>query len=67
MICLKLVNDKKAFPYNKRGEYYEQDHIGLEIGRVLQSLRYDNYYTADDLLEQAKKRLIKEKKVLAIK
>lgn len=48
--CCDHVNDEKAFPYNKEGEYPEQEHIGIEIANVLKDLRYYNYYTKDQLI-----------------
>ncbi len=52
--CLDHVNDDKAFPYNEKGEYPEQEHIGIEIGDVLRDLAWANYYTQADLLKQAR-------------
>ena len=51
--CLDHVNDKKAFPYNEKGEYSEKEHIGIEIGGVLSRLGYENFYTQAELLRQA--------------
>ena len=64
--CLKHVNDKKAFPYNTQGHYDEKEHIGMEISDILCGMKYESFYTGEQILEHAKKRLIKEKKVLAI-
>lgn len=52
--CLDHVNDPKVFPYNEKGEYPEQEHIGIEIGNVLRELSYSLFYTPEDLLKQAK-------------
>lgn len=60
--CLDLVNDKTAFPYNEKGEYPEAEHIGIEIGDLLHSMAYHNYYTRDELLEQAKNLLTRPEK-----
>lgn len=57
--CLDFVNDKKNFPYNEKGEYPEVEHIGIEIGDILQEVAYHNYYTSGQLLEEAKKKLEK--------
>jgi len=48
--CYTHINDEKAFPYNEKGEYPEQEHIETEMGRILQDLRYYNYYTKDQLI-----------------
>jgi hypothetical protein len=60
--CLNHVNDYKAFPRNRAGEYDEKEHIGIEIGDLLHSMAYHNYYTRDELLNQAKEILDKERK-----
>jgi hypothetical protein len=52
--CIDHVNDDKAFPYNEKGEYPEQEHIGIEIGDVLRELGHEHYYTQAELLRQAK-------------
>lgn len=57
--CLDFVNNKKNFPYNKDREYPETEHIGIEIGDVLRNLGYENYYTQEQLLEQAKQKILK--------
>ena len=58
--CLDHVNDKKAFPYNEKGEYPEVEHIGMGISDVLGQLGYENFYTQKELLETAKEKLIKK-------
>ncbi len=58
--CLKHVTSKKAFPYNSKQEYEETEHIGMEIGDVLQSLRHYNFYTQDQLLAQAREKIARE-------
>jgi len=52
--CLDLVNDKKVFPYNKRKEYPETEHIGVEVGNILRNLGYDNFYTQQHLKDELK-------------
>jgi len=48
--CLDHVRDKKAFPYNKRGEYPEVEHISMEMNNVLQQVGYHNFYTQTELM-----------------
>jgi hypothetical protein len=52
--CLDHVNDEKAFPYNEKGEYPEQEHIPTVVSDVLRELAYETYYTRDELLRQAR-------------
>ena len=52
--CLNHVNNKKAFPYNKKEGYPEREHIGVEISHILNDLPFYNYYTREELLNQAK-------------
>ena len=61
--CLTHVNDKTAFPYNKEGEYPEQEHISMEIGDLLHDMAHYNFYTRDDILEQAEQQLKKLKRI----
>jgi hypothetical protein len=44
----------------KRGEYTEREHINVDMGNVLRDLADANYYTQEQLLEEAKKTLQKE-------
>jgi hypothetical protein len=55
--CLDHINDKKAFPYNKKYEYPEVEHVGIEIGDALRGMADFNYYTRDQLLEEARIKL----------
>lgn len=55
--CLDHVTDEKQFPYNKRREYPEIEHVGVEIHDVLAKLSYENFYTQEELLKQAKEKL----------
>ena len=59
--CLDLVNDKKEFPYNEKGEYPEVEHIGTEVHRVLSQVASDNFYTQCDLLHQAEQKILESK------
>jgi hypothetical protein len=58
--CLNHVH--KAFPYNERGDYSEKDHIGMDIGEVLNDMGHNNYYTKKMLLDEAREILKKENK-----
>lgn len=60
--CLNHVNDVKAFPYNKKDGYDEKEHIGIEMSDILHGLAYDNYYTKEQLLNDAKAYLTKNQK-----
>lgn len=61
--CLNHVNDDTAFPYNEKGEYPEVEHISMEIGDLLHDMAHYNYYTGDELLQQAEERLKEQKKI----
>lgn len=56
--CLNHANDKKAFPYNERGEYPEVEHIGGDVSDVLRALNYEQFYTREKLLADAKEKLL---------
>ena len=47
--CLLHVNDKKAFPYNKKGEYPEIEHIPVAIEDVLRHLPHCSFFTQSNL------------------
>jgi hypothetical protein len=55
--CVNHVNNKDAFPYNESGEYPETEHIGVAIADILMDVAYHNYYTQEQLLDQARARL----------
>lgn len=55
--CLNHVNDKKAFPYNKRGEYPEVEHINPEMSNILDDLGTDSFYTKEDLVKRIAEKL----------
>lgn len=59
--CLDHIQDKKAFPYNRRGEYPEQEHVGIEIGDALRDMAHSNYYTQAELMKQALEHDAKQK------
>lgn len=60
--CLDHVNCEKAFPYNEKHEYSEQEHIGEGISNILHSLAYSNVFTESQIIEQAKEYLDKQPK-----
>ena len=62
--CLDHIKNKKSFPYNKKEEYDEKEHIGIEVGKVIKDTAYYNYYTQPNLLDQAKECLTKQRKKL---
>ena len=53
--CLDHVNNKRAFPYNTRGEYPETEHIGREVAAVLCDLGAHGVYTIPQVIEVVKK------------
>ena len=55
--CLDFVNNEENFPYNKLGEYPEQEHINVEISRVLHEVAFDNYYTKEQLIREIKEKI----------
>lgn len=57
--CLNHVNDEKAFPYNEKGEYPEQEHIDPDMANILESLAHYNYYTKDQLINDIADKLRK--------
>jgi hypothetical protein len=59
--CLNHVRDEKAFPYNERGEYTEREHINGDMVNVLRDLAESNYYTGEQLLQEARTKEAREK------
>lgn len=59
--CLDHVNNKKAFPYNKKGEYPEQEHICTAMGTIIWHLGHTNYFTQEQLLKEAQEKINKTK------
>lgn len=59
--CLDMVNNEKAFPYNKKGEYPEAEHIGRDMVNVISNLGVYNFYTQEQLLEEADCRFLHRK------
>ena len=57
--CIQHVNDKRAFPRNKKGEYPETEHIGMAVAAVLRELGHENFWTSERLLAEAKEKLAK--------
>ena len=47
--CLIHVNDGKAFPDNKKHEYPEVEHIGIEIVDILMELDRYRFLTEDQI------------------
>ena len=60
--CLDFVNDKVNFPYNNQRGYNESEHIGIELSDILHDVAYNNYYTQEELLKQAREKFRKELK-----
>lgn len=55
--CVDLIHNKKYFPYNKRREYSETEHIDEHMMKLLRDMAHYNYYTQEELLKQAKEKL----------
>ena len=58
--CASFMN-KKNFPYTVREEYPELEHVCPEMYRMLQDMTHYNYYTSDQLLEEARATIQKKK------
>lgn len=59
--CLDFVNNKKNFGYDKEKECDEKEYIRMEIADILCNLAYYNYYTKEQLLNEARE-IIKEER-----
>lgn len=55
--CLDHVNNPKAFPYNKRGEYPEVEHICIPIADILHCVPCYNFYTKAQLKAEIKEEM----------
>lgn len=51
--CLDHIRSA-AFPYNSKGGYPEVEHIGTEVSDILHKLGYANFYTADQIKQEAR-------------
>lgn len=60
--CLYFVNDKRNFPDNEERGYSEKEHIGLDVADILHDVAYNNYYTRDEIMDEAREIIKKENK-----